>query len=275
MSSAVTRTLAQRATTSCGEIAFDSFGEGSPVVLVHGTPSRAAVWRQVSSALARTHRVFVYDLLGFGESERRVDQDLSVAVHGRVLRELCQRWKLDEPAMVGHDIGGATVLRAHLIEGVPVAKIVLIDAVVISPWITPRTRRMQREIDTYGPLPDDELEAAIRAHLDSATSRPLHPETFDRLFGQWDGAEGQALYLRHLACFEESDTDAFKPLLSSLSIPVLILWGEEDAWLPAPTSERIASLIPTARRVVVPGAGHLSMEDQPEVLIRELLRFLA
>lgn len=271
----MTLTLTQRTATSFGDIAFDVFGEGPAVVLVHGTPSRAAVWRQIVPVLAGAHRVFVFDLLGFADSERRIDQEVSVALHGQVLRELVERWELDRPAVVGHDIGGATALRAHLVEGVPVAKMALIDAVVLSPWITPRTRQMQRDVARYGPLPDDGLETSIRDHLRSATSRPLDAETFHHLFAQWEGAEGQAAYLRNLTGFDEADTDAFEPLLPSISVPVLILWGEEDAWLPVATSERIASLIPTARRVVLPNAGHFSMEDEPEAVARELRRFLA
>lgn len=69
--------LTQRARTAAGAIAFDTFGEGPPVVLVHGTPSRALVWRNVVPELARSRRVFVFDMLGFGASERHLDQDVA------------------------------------------------------------------------------------------------------------------------------------------------------------------------------------------------------
>jgi pimeloyl-ACP methyl ester carboxylesterase len=204
-----------------------------------------------------------------------VDQQLGVAVHGRVLAELIERWGLVEPSLVGHDIGAAAVLRAHLVEHVPVARIALVDAVVLRPWITPRTRRMQGELDRYRSLPDAELEATVREHLSTATFRPLDPEVFDALFDQWQGAEGQALYLRNLAGFDEADTEALEPLLGTIGVPVLVLWGERDAWLPVATSERIAASIPRAERVVVPDAGHFSMEDQPEAIAAALRRFLA
>lgn len=271
----VTLALTKYAQTSLGEIAFDVFGDGSPVVLAHGTPSRSAVWRQVVPTLADSHRVFVFDLLGFGDSERRLDQDVSVAAHGRVLRELVELWGLVDPAIVGHDIGGATALRAHLIEGVRFAKIALIDAVVLSPWMTARTRQMRQQLDRYDPLPDPGLQASIREHLESATVQPLDPKAFKALFAQWEGAEGQALYLRNLACFDEADTQVFEPLLRSISVPVLVLWGQADAWLPVETSERIAALIPDARRVVLRDAGHLSMEDEPTAVATELSAFLA
>lgn len=271
----MTLALTERAQTAEGEIAFGVFGDGAPVVLVHGTPSRAVVWREVVPALAGARRVFVFDLLGFGDSERRVDQDVSVAVHGRVLAELIGQWGLVDPAVVGHDIGGATALRAHLIEGVRFSKIALIDAVVLSPWITPRTRQLQLEAHRFRSLPDAELEASIREHLRSATFKPLAPEVFADLFDQWEGGHGQELYLRNLAHFDEADTDAFEPLLPSISVPVLILWGQEDAWLPVSTSGRIAASIPHARRVVLPEAGHFSMEDQPDAVAQHLNAFLA
>ena len=57
-------------------------------------------------------------------------------------------------------------------------------------------------------------------------------------------------------------------------MPTLIVWGEEDAWLPVETSERVAALIPGAERVVVPGAGHFCMEDDPERVASALDAFL-
>ncbi len=78
---------------------------------------------------------------------------------------------------------------------------------------------MQRDIDRYRPLPDEHLEASVRDHLESATARQLDAETFDHLFAQWEGAEGQALYLRNLTCFDEADTEVFEALLPSISVP--------------------------------------------------------
>jgi pimeloyl-ACP methyl ester carboxylesterase len=267
--------LTRREPTSFGEVAFDAFGSGPPVVLVHGTPSRARVWRRVVPELAAGHRVIVFDLLGYGDSVPSAGQEVGVAVGGRELAELLARWKLDAPALVGHDIGAAAVLRAHLVEHAPAAAIALIDAVVLRPWITPPSRQMQGELERYRALPDRELAETIRRHLATATAAPLEPGDFAALFGQWEGADGQARYLRNLAGFDEADTDALEPLLPSLTAPLLVLWGEQDAWLPVETSARIAALVPGAERVVVPDAGHFSMEDRPQAIARELRRFLA
>jgi pimeloyl-ACP methyl ester carboxylesterase len=80
--------LGRREATSVGEVAYEVFCEGPPVILVHGTPTRSYLWRGVAPTLAECSCVYVYDLLGFGESERRVGQDLSIATQARLLKEL-------------------------------------------------------------------------------------------------------------------------------------------------------------------------------------------
>jgi pimeloyl-ACP methyl ester carboxylesterase len=267
--------LDQRVTTRRGEIAYKVIGEGPPVVLTHGTPSRSVVWRQVAPGLAHDHQVFVWDLLGFGESERRVRQDVSLVAHGEVLAELIELWGLERPTLVGHDIGGAVVLRAHLLDGVGVSGIALVDAVVLAPWITSPTRKMQRQIDRWSSLPDPELAELIAEHLRTAAARPLEPAAFAALFDQWDGELGQALYLRNLAQLDEDHTAVIERRLPSVEVPTLILWGERDAWLPIEVSERIAALVPGARRLAIPQAGHFCMEDRPQRVASALQRFCA
>ncbi len=124
-------------------------------------------------------------------------------------------------------------------------------------------------------MPDAGLADSIREHLASATFKPLDSKVFADLFAQWEGPHGQALYLRDLAHFDEADTEVLEPLLPSITAPVLILWGQEDTWLPVATSERIAASIPGAQRVVLPEAGHFCMEDQPEAVAQQLTDFLA
>jgi pimeloyl-ACP methyl ester carboxylesterase len=255
--------LRRRAQTRRGEIAWDVHGEGLPVVLAHGTPSRSLVWREVVLALAERHEVYVWDLLGFGDSERYVDQDVSLVAHSEVLAELVEQWGLDRPALVGHDIGAAVILRAHLLESVAASHLGLIDGVVLAPWITPRTREMQQSQERWSSLPDPELGKLIAEHLRTATVGRLSDEVWHGLFGQWEGARGQALYLRNLAQLDEEHTRAFEALLPTITAPTAIVWGQQDAWLPVETAQRIADRIPGATSTKLPQAGHFSMEDDP------------
>jgi pimeloyl-ACP methyl ester carboxylesterase len=266
--------LQRRVKLRRGEIAYDSFGSGPPVVLVHGTPTSSFLWRKIAPALASTFEVHVFDLLGFGSSERYEEQEVSIEVHAGNLAELVAHLGLERPALAGHDIGGATVLRAHLLEGVRASKLALIDAVVLRPWITPTTRHIRKYLDAYATMPNHIWSQVTAAHLRRAVHREMSDETFVGHFGQWSGPRGQALWLRNLRQFDERHTAEFEDLLPSISIPTLILWGQEDGWLDPKISEEVQRRIPGSQRALIPEAGHFAMEDQPDEVSRLLHNFL-
>jgi pimeloyl-ACP methyl ester carboxylesterase len=144
-------------------------GDGAPVVMVHGTPWSSYVWRHVAPALSETHTVYVYDLPGYGQSEQFEGQDVSLGIQNDVLAELIEYWALDTPAVVGHDFGGATVLRAHLLNGVPFARIALLDAVSLRPWgrrsisTSVNTRTRSRGCPSTSIVPPYRRTSAVRS----------------------------------------------------------------------------------------------------------------
>lgn len=266
--------LQRRAATTHGEIAWDLLGAGPAVVLVHGTPSRSVLWRDVAPLLAERFTVYLFDLLGFGQSERYEDQDVSIRIHGRVLAELVASWGLEAPALVGHDIGGAAVLRAHLLEDTPARKIALIDAVVLRPWITETTRHLQAHLDVYRTMPTHIFREVAATHLRTATAQPMQSEVFATYFNQWEGERGHQLWLRNVRGFDEQDTAEFEPLLEQMPTPTRIVWGEHDRWLPLEVSAKIEARLLSVDRVVIPSAGHFSPEEQPTKVAEALTSFL-
>jgi formiminotetrahydrofolate cyclodeaminase len=182
---------------------------------------------------------------------------------------------LEAPAVAGHDIGGAIVLRSHLLDGVSFSRIALVDAVVLRPWITPTTRHKQEYPDAYRTMPNHIFEKILTSHLRTATARPMDGATFGAVFGQWRGEDGQARYMRNLARFYEAYTAEFEPLLESMRTLVRIIWGEHDAWLDPAFALRLHELLPDSDLKIIPGAGHFVMEDAPEEVTRELQNFFS
>jgi pimeloyl-ACP methyl ester carboxylesterase len=266
--------LSQRASLPQGDIAFDTFGEGPPVVLVHGTPSWSYLWRRVIPGLSDRFTVYAFDLLGYGDSEPK-GQDVSIATQTRLLTELVGLWGLEAPAIAGHDIGGAIVLRSHLLDEVPFSRIALIDAVVLRPWMTPTTRHMQANLDVYRTMPTHVYERVAAAHIATAVHRLADEAAFEQYFARWRGKKGQEAYFQKVAQFDEEYTAEFEPLLGSMRIPVRIIWGERDLWLDPAFARRLHELLPNSDLKLIPDAGHFVMEDAPEEVTRELRDFFA
>jgi pimeloyl-ACP methyl ester carboxylesterase len=262
-------------TSSGGRVSYEVAGQGPAVVLVHGTPSWSYLWRNVVTLLADRFTVYVHDLLGYGTSEQREGQDVSIPAQAAVLTELMENeWGLEDPCIVGHDIGGAIALRLAL-SGRPFRRVALCDAVAIAPWITPFSRHVQKHMEAFRTVPEHIHRHMITAHLKTAMTRPMGADDLEPYLAPWLGAEGQAAYYRQVAQFEEAHTRDIEPFYEELQVPTLVLWGERDGWLDLEVGARLAATIPAARMEVVPGAGHFAPEDQPEVVARLVADFFA
>ncbi|OEV05030.1 alpha/beta hydrolase [Streptomyces nanshensis] len=270
----LTETYASRS----GMVRWDRFGDpdGEPLVLLHGTPFSSFIWRDLSRALARGHRIHVWDMPGYGASEKTGDQDISLEALTGVFAELLDHWGVTEPLVVAHDSGGAVALGAHLMRGVPYRRLALVDAVALSPWGSAFSGLVGRHAEVFGRLPHSAHRALIRDYVGSASSPGLRPGTLDALVEPWLTPEGQAAFYRQLTCRldDKRYTDAMEGSYSTVDLPVLVCWGEDDAWVPVERGRELASRIPAARLSVIPGAGHLLPEDKPAELATELFAFL-
>ncbi len=253
-------------------IAWGTMGEGEPIVLVHGTPFSSQVWRRIAPWLARYREVYFFDLLGYGESEKRSGQDVSLGVQTLVLAEMLSHWSLTEPEIVAHDFGGATVLRGHYLQGLRYRRLTLIDPVALSPWGSPFVQHVRQYEDAFTGLPAYAHQALLTVYLQGASFRGLPPEAIEIYSRPWLGAEGQAAFYRQIAQMDMKYTDEIEPHYGALGYSTQILWGEEDRWIPIGTGERLAALLTAGRPLRIPRAGHLVQDDAPEAIIAAVLQ---
>ena len=128
-------------------------GDGPPVVVVHGTPWSSFNLRHLVEALSQDYTVYYYDLIGYGLSDK-ASGDVSLGIQNQVLDQLLDHWQLENPAIIGHDFGGTTVLRTHIINERNFDKIVLIDPVAISPWGSPFFKHVNAHEAAFAGVPD-------------------------------------------------------------------------------------------------------------------------
>lgn len=261
-----------------GELRWDRFGNpgGEVVVLLHGTPFSSFIWRDIADALAPHHLVYIWDMPGYGLSEKSERQDLSLDALGEVFSRLLEHWELTEPSVIAHDSGAAVALGAHLLHGARYRRLALVDAVALSPWGSPFFRLVGEHADIFDRLPAELNRALIEEYVNSASSPGLRSATREALIEPWTSEGGQSAFYRQIKqrLSDETYTDHIQDRYHTLDIPVLVCWGTDDTWIPINRGRELADQIPTAQLREIAGAGHLIQEDKPAQLATALLAFL-
>jgi pimeloyl-ACP methyl ester carboxylesterase len=255
-------------------VRFGTSGNGPPVVVVHGTPWSSYNMRHIIKGLSNDFTVYFFDLIGYGQSDKSAG-DVSLGIQNQILDQLINHWELENPGIIGHDFGGATVLRTHLINGHDFKKIVLIDPVSISPWGSPFFQHVKIYESAFAGVPDYIHEAIVRAYIETAAFKPVEKKTMDMTVQPWTEENGKAAFYRQIAQAKESYTDEVQPLYSNIRNPVMILWGSEDTWIPLGRGKLLHEMIPGSFFHEIPDAGHLVIEEQPELLLEKIHPFLS
>lgn len=263
-------------------IAHGAHGQGEPVVLIHGTPSSSLIWRNVVPTLVESgNRAYLYDLLGYGLSERPWDPTIDTSVTGQVpiLERLLEQWGLRNAHVVAHDIGGAVAQRLAILAPERVRSLTLIDVCSFDSWPSKRTREQMRSgLEQLAKAPDAEHRAHFREWLLSTVEnkQALTASALETYLDYVSGPIGQGSLFQHqVRHYDPAHTLEISDRLSELgAMPVQIIWGEDDAWQVVEWAHKLRAAIPNSRLHIVENCGHFAMEDHPDEVARLLTAFL-
>lgn len=248
-------------------------GKGEPLVLVHGTPWSSFNMRHLIDQLSNDFTVYYYDMLGYGQSDKS-NNDVSLGIQNQLLCGLIDHWNLESPYIVGHDFGGTTVLRSHLLNKQSYKKLVVIDPVALSPWGSPFFKHVEMHEEAFSGVPDYIHDAIVEAYIKTAAHKSLSQETIEGILSPWQGIEGKPAFYRQIAQADSIFTDEFQDKFNEVQCPVLILWGEEDEWIPCEKAYCLQQKIAGSSLVTIPNSGHLVIEEEPAVLSELITNFI-
>jgi len=186
---------------------------------------------------------------------------------------LIEHWKLESPFVVGHDFGGTTVLRNHILDKREYKKIAVIDPVELSPWGSAFFKHIEKYENAFSTVPDYIHSPIVEAYIKTAAHQNLTQETIDGILSPWIGDQGKPAFYRQIAQADSVFTDEFQRKFNEVNAPILILWGEEDQWIPCEQAYILQSKIKGSKLVTVPNSGHLVIEEAPAVLSAEIRAF--
>lgn len=257
-------------------------GEGEPVVLIHGTPSSSYIWRNILPSLVDAgYKVHVFDLLGYGLSERPRDPGTDTSVTGQVpvFEALLDVWGLNDLHVIAHDIGGGVAQRFGIQSSERVRSLTMIDVVSFDSWPSKRTHEQMRAgLEKLIKASDADHREHFREWLFSTVQNKgrLAETSMETYLDFICGPVGQGSFFQHQVMhYDPKHTDEVAPRYGELGArPVQLIWGADDAWQVVDWAHRLHGAIPGSELHVLENCGHFAMEDQPEKISALLVDFL-
>jgi pimeloyl-ACP methyl ester carboxylesterase len=266
------------------EIHYKIAGQGEPaLVLLHGFAASVYSWREVIDPLAEESTVIAFDRPAFGLTERPMPGEWEGASPYSATSQTDQTVGLmgtlgvDEAILVGNSAGGAVATYTALRYPDRVRALVLVDAAIYQgggtpDWILPllRTPQMRR----IGPLFTRSIRNWGEDFGRSAWHDPsqLTPEIWERYnrplqVNNWDRALWELVIAGPSPDLEDR--------LNEVTLPVLVITGDDDQIVPPEQSIRLAEELPNAELVVIPNCGHVPQEECPQAFLAAVEAFVA
>lgn len=260
---------------------YKKFGSGEPVfILLHGFGASLFSWREVTAPLAEIGTVIAYDRPAFGLTERPMEWEgespYSQEAQIELVIGLMDALGVEKAILVGNSAGGTISMLTALQYPERVESLILVDPAVYAgggapAWSRPLLKTPQmnrvgplfaRQIQTRGP---ELVEVAwhdpgkITPDVMEGYQKPLRIENWDK-----------ALWYLTVSSRESGLAER----LDELTLPILVITGDDDRIVPTEQSVRLAGELPNARLVVIPQSGHVPHEETPAEFMQAVIQFL-
>lgn len=238
-------------------VAYDVVGSGPAIVLGHSLFCTRSMWRGVSGRLQESYCLINVELRGHGESS--ADGPFTLADLVDDWLAILDQEGIERAALCGLSTGGMTAMRAAGRAPERVAGLALLDtnAAPETPFNRFQYTLLGWGYSHLGLLPRRKLLQSMY----SPSTLAERSDLVAAFLKQAKGFDRRQLRYAMKAVFGRSGFD-----VSQLVVPALVIVGEHDVATPPICARRIAEAIDGASLEIVPGAGHLTAEEQPEVV---------
>jgi pimeloyl-ACP methyl ester carboxylesterase len=262
------------------QLHYETYGQGDPVIFLHGLGGSLYTWRHLIAPLAPHYRLILFDLKGAGESPKPYDDKYSMFDQAELIYRFILQNDLQHVTLVGHSFGGgiALLLALKFAQRDParLSRLVLIDTIAY-PQKLPGVVRMVRT----------PLLGWLGLHLipDKTKVRNMMETLYyDDSKINWEDVEAYAAPLASPGAkyaFQQTarqiipdHIDEIIGMYPQIELPTLIIWGREDKIIPLENGVRLHQAIRNSQLVIIERCGHDPPEERPEKVLAVMEKFL-
>lgn len=278
-------------------------GDGQVLLLLHGTFASLHTWDPWAEALKDQFRIVRVDLPGFGLTGPNPKGDYSLRASMHLFESIREELGIEEWTLIGNSMGGGLALSYAQLYPDHADRVVLFNGGRLLTNSEPNGNKSD-ENETVADSENDEAtrpSLVLRA-LDSPTLRNLmsvltpkfiieasmkevygnpdrmKPETVTRYYELLRREGNRQAYINRRQPQPRQNEDLPElpaPVsINDSEIPVLILWGRQDSWIPVSTGYRLHEAITHSELIIYDDLGHVPMEEDPDRTIEDVKEFL-
>ena len=261
---------------------YKTYGQGEPTfILLHGFGASLFSWHEVTEPLSEFGTVIAYDRPAFGLTERPLEWEgespYGPQAQVDIVIGLIDELGVVKASLVGNSAGGTVSMQVALQYPERVEALILVDAAVYAgggapSWSRPILKTPQ--MNHVGPLIARQLQAQgvqfiktawhdpskITQDIFEGYQKPLQIENWDKALWQLTVA---------------SEESGLVERLTEITIPTLVITGDDDRIVPTEQSLRLADELPNAELKVIAQSGHLPHEEKPVEFMQAVTEFLS
>lgn len=254
--------------TPQGIVHYETYGSGSPVILLHGWLGSWGLWQPTMEALGRQYRCYALDFWGFGESGKK-RESYAVGDFMELVKQFMDALGIEAAPVIGHSMGGTTALGTALRYPARVRRVCVIGSPIVGSslsvflklagvqWIGSLVRRMPSllggALRLLGPV-----ITRNPALWHPMITRDISKTTVESFFSSIDSLKRTDL----------------RPELGQLQLPVTGVYGLRDVIVHPKQYAVLQAGVPGAHVALMPRAGHFPMLDEPEAYLQHICAFL-
>ncbi|MCF7926203.1 MAG: alpha/beta hydrolase [Candidatus Izimaplasma sp.] len=265
------------------QLHYQDLGETTDpvVVLIHGTFSSShtfSVWAE--KLVEEGYRVVIPDLPYYGLSSKFNDNITSYRRSSETIIALLNHLEVTEFHLAGNSLGGAVAWFLASEHPSRINTLTLIDAVYPNREVEETRREGLSKITQYNivanPLSKLTPKFLVRKALESAYGNPnrLKDETLDRYYNllRKSGTRKAIMTIQR----EPEPSFTYVERLESLSMPIFLMWGKQDSWIPIDTVSLFKETcdIPSSHIYIYSSLGHVPMEESPSVTVLDYIQII-